>query len=561
MATVKEFFRYRKGDLIRLLFALSAGFFSVLTARYNEKLLIAIAFAVTFAAAFCLDRKFGWTDIEKLPKLPFVLVGAAAAGVVLYRYQGFTGEAVPVGDAYIVWKNKALFLLFDVASFPFVAVAFTRAAEFARNKGSEAWKKSGIVDRVLFFCVLAFACVAVGVICSLTNVFYDPQTDSFENPAGDGHAVWFDVLFTTDSGHLLRRDAFWNPSCVQNDIRQPFFALLALPFALVAEVISWIPVPNLFAAVLLVEQIVCVWITGLLAAKLLKLEGAVGHVFALCFFAAAGNFLFAFILEQYAFAVFWLMLAVCASVEKRESGCALTAFAAGGLATSILFAPMATRAYGHGKTFKEGCAALVVDCLKVAGWFLLILCAFGQLTQFAPARLLEAWEEISSFTGDKIGFAEIFFQYTHFVRNLFLAPAMQISMRAEIWEVDGVPSLQLYPAEGVSVTGIVLFVLAVACFVYCRKERFAGICAYWILVSAVILLGVGWGAAENGMILYSMYFVWAFLGLYASAIVKVVRGNRIALVCVFSAAAFFFFVWNGIALAEIIRFGITYYPA
>ncbi|MGN1235159.1 MAG: hypothetical protein ACI4U2_04200, partial [Christensenellaceae bacterium] len=104
-----------------------------------------------------------------------------------------------------------------------------------------------------------------------------------------------------------------------------------------------------------------------------------------------------------------------------------------------------------------------------------------------------------------------------------------------------------------------LFVLAVAAYVVCRKERFATVCAYWILVSLVILAGLGWGAAENGMVLYSMYFAWAFIGLYASVFYKLVK-NQYVRVGVTAAVALFFLVWNGIALAEIVSFGVTYYP-
>ena len=35
----------------------------------------------------------------------------------------------------------------------------------------------------------------------------------------------------------------------------------------------------------------------------------------------------------------------------------------------------------------------------------------------------------------------------------------------------------------------------------------------WAGFSVVLLLAVGWGAPENGMILYTLYFGWAFLVL------------------------------------------------
>ena len=42
------------------------------------------------------------------------------------------------------------------------------------------------------------------------------------------------------------------------------------------------------------------------------------------------------------------------------------------------------------------------------------------------------------------------------------------------------------------------------------KLRAARIAGAWIGFSALLLLAVGWGAPENGMILYTLYFGWAF---------------------------------------------------
>ena len=42
-------------------------------------------------------------------------------------------------------------------------------------------------------------------------------------------------------------------------------------------------------------------------------------------------------------------------------------------------------------------------------------------------------------------------------------------------------------------------------------DFFSKICFAWVLFSVVLLAIVGYGASENGFILYSYYFSWAFI--------------------------------------------------
>ncbi|MBO4988908.1 MAG: hypothetical protein J6D37_01110 [Clostridia bacterium] len=553
-----EQLRYQKNDWIRAVFALSAGFFSLLTSRYYEKVVIVLAFLMVAVAFFFLDRRY---TLSKFPSFDRVSVWifTVVSLYLVYRYYLFCVNVDYLTD----WKTNGLwvwiFRLAALLSLPFVFFMTNRVGGFLLERGKRLWKESTAWDKGIFFAVVLSSFALSFVLCSLTSVFTNPQTEGFVNPNSGTHEVWFDVLFTSDSGHLYVRDAFWNPSCTQNDIRQPFFALLSLPFSLVADAVSLLPFQDSFGAALLAEQMICVYCSGLLMAGMLNLKGFSKYAFVFFYCSVAGNFLFAFILEQYAFSVFYLLLGVSCIVQKRREGALLIPFAAGGLATTVLMAPMATEAYGYRKSFQEGMISFLTGCLKMAGIFLLIMALFGQLTQLAPARLAASIKELVQFTGEKVAFFDIFCQYTHFVANLFSIPALRIATESLIWEAS-VPSLQLNVPTSVSVIGIVLFVEAVLAFVCCRKERFAGICAYWILCSLAILLVLGWGAQENGMILYSMYFAWAFVGLFASLIKKVCRGNEIALGALFAGLGLLFFVTNLLSMIEIVRFGMEYYP-
>ena len=74
---------------------------------------------------------------------------------------------------------------------------------------------------------------------------------------------------------------------------------------------------------------------------------------------------------------------------------------------------------------------------------------------------------------------------------------------------------------------------------------------------------MGWGTSENGLILYGLYFGWAFLALLMQ-LVKTIE-NRLNVgyltpaVCVAGAIALA--VVNIPAILEMVQFAITHYPA
>ena len=86
--------------------------------------------------------------------------------------------------------------------------------------------------------------------------------------------------------------------------------------------------------------------------------------------------------------------------------------------------------------------------------------------------------------------------------------------------------------------------------------------AFWVAFSAVMLLILGWGTAENGLILYALYFGWAFLALLFQLVEKIgetLRVKYLTEVCSFAAAAGLL-VCNIPAIMEMIEFAVMYYP-
>ena len=53
-----------------------------------------------------------------------------------------------------------------------------------------------------------------------------------------------------------------------------------------------------------------------------------------------------------------------------------------------------------------------------------------------------------------------------------------------------------------------------------------GITLSGLVITIVVLLIIGWGTVENGLVLYSLYFAWAYLSLYFLFLKKILKKER-----------------------------------
>ena len=84
----------------------------------------------------------------------------------------------------------------------------------------------------------------------------------------------------------------------------------------------------------------------------------------------------------------------------------------------------------------------------------------------------------------------------------------------------------------------------------------------WIGFSVFILLIVGWGSPENGMLLYSLYFSWAFIVLLFMLLQWISEKLNIKLFIpvVSFVIAVLLIVYNYRGMEDLLSFAITYYP-
>ena len=160
------------------------------------------------------------------------------------------------------------------------------------------------------------------------------------------------------------------------------------------------------------------------------------------------------------------------------------------------------------------------------------------------------------FAGGKVTLQQKWIQFTWFVEHLFLAPSA-----SDAYAVDrGAPRLLLAEQQSVSVIGIVILIAAVLGFLYSYKNKMSQIAVCWVGFSVVLLFLVGWGTAENGLILYSMYFAWAYLILIYQFICKWIRNEK-AVLAVIGVFAGLMLLYNLGGLYQIYQFGVINYPA
>lgn len=496
-------------------------------ARFGRAFL-ALGFLLAALAGWCFNRRFSFLERLFSTKSPLAFgLSASFAALVAYEFHNYCYAHG--------WTHYTVVLLPFAWLFLFAIFAF--ALERALPLLQAFWKQRDKAERWGMVAFSAGTLLLCFVLCALTKVFIFPTTAEGE--------YLFDVIYTSDTVNLYDRDAFFNFFNTQNDVRQMWFPLLALPFAISAKVFSlaFAFLPDAYGVFLMWMQILALAASALLFAKVMRLSKAGTWTFLALFLLCFSQMLFSLTLEQYVFPLFWTARFAYAVTEKREESAFLFSFNVGGFLTNAVLLPFLWKQGEKGSFWKNVSDALFFGvCL---------FCLTGRLPLFEPHNLQAKIAEILSFGGESVPFFTVFSQFTQFIVFQFVAPPLVFS---------GEHIALSLPDPCFSFVGVALLLLEIVCFVLCRKDAFARLCAYWIAFSFVLLVLLGWGSAENGMILYSTYFCWAYLCLPVLALKKLCP-HRGFLLGSFAAVALLLLIANLPAMIEIVKMGMTYYPA
>lgn len=389
----------------------------------------------------------------------------------------------------------------------------------------------------------------LGAWCILTMimVFAYLCTQAFYGAHVNGAWFNFDLIYSADSGYLVHQDVFRNIAAEQNDLRQPLFGLFAAPFCQAAWLISraLFFLPNSYVTVSQSMQLLLYLVSLVLLARMLELEGTEKALFLVLLCVTYPVLIFALTAEQYLFAVSWLLLLIYVREEPVTQSTAYIAATGSLLTTGILF-PLVT----WDRDLKAFCKKTMLLC----GAFFAVMILSGRLTTFLdiPSYI----EGYGYYTGANVAPLSKLMQYVNFAGACILAPASGVdftSYRHVSW--------QMLPVTDWSITGLVVILASVAGIAVSWRKRLTKICAAWLGFSLVLLGLVGWGTIDNGLMLYSLYFGWAFVTMIFQLLNWALSRLRAVKVAVLLAMILGVGLYNVYALKAVLVFATQFFPA
>ena len=368
-----------------------------------------------------------------------------------------------------------------------------------------------------------------------------------------GMAPFTDVLFTSDSSNLVGVNAYMYLMHSENDIRQPLFAVFAAPFVGIGYAVGF---PFSFISPVVIPlfmntvQIIMLAAGHLMLAKTVCSDSRSRICLMLLLSVTYTTLLFSLMMEQYVVVYFWLMFAIYLSVRDNRAS-ELSVVAAGGtLLTGLALLPLAYDFHRKGDWIKPFLKRMA-ECLA---FFLVLTMSFGRINVITTA--FQSTKALSRFAGGR-DFLTRIRMYISFISSCFAAPETRVMYY-------GFHSYQLLEpaASGVSVLGLIILLACLLSFWLGRKDKVTVIAGVWVCFSAVLLAVIGWGAVENGEILYFLYFGWAFLVLLfrlAEWMADRLRLPLFTVVASGAAIAALCFV-NCRGVWQLWDFAFTYYP-
>lgn len=508
----------------------------------NAGYLASLALSVILAAVFA-EKVVGML-LEELHAGLF-LTAAAAALYTSYNYS-LQGNAV-----YIINQNREkLSLILSVlhsekrlvaglilASFPAIGLFFYFILRKTAPYLAGFFRSLDRAERRFLLGSAILGAAAVAAVYLNTSVCYYG-----ENSSGP---VLYDMIYTTDCTEIFVTDSYMHVFSGPNDIRQPLFGLFALPVALIckaaAAVLFFLPELLAYGMALAVAQIVLLAVTVVLLWRMLKLEGKERAAFAAFLICSYTYLLYGFLIEQYVLAYFYVILAVYAYQRTEKINYAYFGAVSTLITSGVLF-PLLVKE----RKLKKWMTGMM-KCLAL--YFCIVIWA-GQLPQFLGMK--KKLTDLMMFTGGEISWYDKWVQFTNFLRDMFWSPAAELGTFNHY-------QFKIIPSDSVSLIGLAILVCTAAGFALNHKELMARIAAGWVALSILVLFLVGWGTAENGLILYALYFAWAYMVLLYGLIRRLIPSAKVRSI-VLAAISLVLLVHNGYGLFEIYQFGVRYYP-
>ena len=530
------------------LYSLSTIAFFFLNASLTIPYLLGICIATIIALFISMQSSSLWKATKSTSGILRRYALLSAVGICLADFESFYKDWSASSKAQAIEELLPLPIDLPLAVGvlgAFVALYFVYIClVFFAKKLIEIVRQTALFDGVCRKELLVYSLIFFAASSLMMFTFLRSQ-------AFYGTDLSYDIIYTSDSPSLVKGNVFLALTHPENDLRQPLFAVFAAPFMGIPYLFGCIFNQTVQAILLDSVQILLMIFANFMLAKILNLSAAR----RICFVAITSTtytfLLFSLMMEQYIVAYFWLIFYLYLSKEKTEQNRFVLWGAGGTLLTSLVLMPTLS-ANSPLHNFKEW----INDMVNCGLEFVVLMLAFCRFDVIY--NLTSRISFLSGFTGESIPFVERVLQYAAFIRGCFFAPAAGVDLLSESHI-----SWQLLSVATVDMWGILIFFATLLSAAINRKKYSSRICAAWVGFSIVMLLILGWGTAENGLILYSLYFGWAFVALLFQLIETIVDKlcvNWFFPVITLSCCALLLF-FNIPAILKMIDFATTYYPA
>lgn len=460
-------------------------------------------------------------------------------GTCYYSKQLFLKQLLKELKGYNGILNVIAFFIAIMASFIIFAL-IAIFLDYIWNKIKDVFEDMPKKEKISYIILLVGILIFISYIFLNSTAFYGTED------------ILFDVLFTSDSGRLVSNEnVYLSLYHGENDLRQPLFAVFSIPFVGAGYAISLLFsfVPNTAPLFMNLLQVILFFVANLMIAKMLNLKPAERIAFMILSFCTYMSILFSVMMEQYLVAYFWLITFIYLAYKEKQDEIVLSA-AGGTLLTSLALTPFIVNKISM-KNLKEA----GIKLLKAGIFFICMLIIFNRID------LLENFvfkgQSYATFVDDEMNFEYKTKEYTRFVRNCFIYPETYISEDSVFCPY----SYQMVKNTNTSYIGIGIIVLSILGFILNRKDKLSIISFVWCVFSYLIIGIIGWGTAENGTILYSLYFGWSFLVLIYKLLQyicnKIKIKNLLAIVTVVLIVLLVVINFNG--AKELFDFALSYY--
>lgn len=521
------------------LFCLNA----VLTLGYFIGILIAFISAIIISSQFSSVIKYirqNSTSVKIISFLTSFGICFTSISVFILRWKN-TKNHEEIMLTKTLSATEIAGVILAVASFLFVYFFVTVFWQriFITVKDTKLFKNIKAGEWIVYGILFAASLTLVIFAFIQTNVFYAGKVDC-------------DVIYTADSPMLVKNYVYINLTFAENDLRQPLFAVFSAPFTGIMYLAADLTGASASVQAILINsvQLALLLVSNFILTKIMKLTPVKRICFMILSCCTYSYLLFSLMMEQYIFAYFWLVFGLYLICEKRQDDGIAFCGTGGTLLIGLVTLPFMSH-QSPVKNFKNW----LNDILKYSIEFIALLLVFCRFDVIFG--LITKLTSLSGFTDGKVTLSNKLYQYTNFIHNCFLPPEASANTTAFTHI-----SWQLEKPDGINIIGVIILLLAVISAAVNRKKISSLISLGWIGFSVIVLVVIGWGTNENGLILYSLYFGWAFLVLLFQLVEKIEEKLKVKFILpvISICAAGLMAAANIPAIIEMTEFAIKNYP-